>query len=232
MRILAVQNCALEGFGRYAQHLEHRGHQVTVLPAWGQSRWPNPKTYDAILVGGTPISAWQAEEVPFLRRELTFLADALTTRRPCFGICCGAQFLVRLLGAEVRRAARMEIGIQTVSLTDEGQNDPLFADFPPEFPVFQWHGDVFDIPAGGRWLVQGDECPYQAFRRGNVAGLLFHLEIGPAEAAAWTVQYADELGRHGGSFEELIHECRKHVATMFRLADRLMDNFLRLAASG
>jgi hypothetical protein len=63
-----------------------------------------------------------------------------------------------------------------------------------------------------------------------VAGQLFHLEIGPAEAARWQAEYADEWQRYGHPSHPLVDECRRQTATMYALADRLMDNFLRLAA--
>jgi GMP synthase (glutamine-hydrolysing) len=69
-----------------------------------------------------------------------------------------------------------EIGAMPVTLTEDGAADPLFGGFDREFPVFQWHGDTFRIPFGATWLAQSSDCKNQAFRKGNLVGVQFHLE--------------------------------------------------------
>ena len=78
--------------------------------------------------------------------------------------------LAKRLGAEVKRSPKLEIGCYTVQLTHYGKNDPLFLGFPETFPVFQWHGDVFEIPSEGQLLAKGDLCPIQSFAWKNIRG--------------------------------------------------------------
>ena len=71
-----------------------------------------------------------------------------------------------------------ELGWYDVSLTEEGAKDPFFSSLPETFPVFQWHGDTFEIPKSAKLIATSHGVPHQAFRYGkNVYGLQFHLEV-------------------------------------------------------
>ncbi len=61
-------------------------------------------------------------------------------------------------------------------------------------PVFQWHGDAFDLPTGAIPLASSPLCTHQAFRYGDrVYGLLFHLELTPTIIHTWIEAFQDEL---------------------------------------
>jgi GMP synthase (glutamine-hydrolysing) len=152
----------------------------------------------------------------------------MDARKPCFGICCGAQLLAQLLGARVGRCEQMEIGGYQVRLTPAGREDPLLDGFPPCFPVFHWHGDTFDVPDGAELLVEGELCRNQLFRRGNVVGVQFHLEVTCEEAETWADVYAGELAGAGKSKAQVSAECRERQPEMEVLAARLLGNFLEI----
>jgi len=225
MRLLSIQNCEIEGFGLYEQHLLHRAVDYSVLHAYRDAPFPPIETVDGLLIGGTPISAYAAGEHPFLRREMAYLEQAIAAGIPCFGICCGAQRLAQILGAQVHRCAQMEIGGYQVHLTDAGQHNRLLQGFPVQFPVFHWHGDTFEIPEGGTLLVEGEGCRHQLFRHGTVLGVQFHLEVTPRQMELWTEAYADELAALGKSKAQLVQEYREHEQAMATLAAHLMDNW-------
>ena len=228
MKILLVQNCAIEGFGLYQSYLVTHGVEYALVHADQGTPLPPLSEVDAVMIGGTPISAYAAHKPAFLLREIDYLRGVLRAQKPCLGICCGAQMLAQLLGAAVRRCPRPEIGGYTVRLTPAGQESALLAGFPPHFPVFHWHGDTFDIPAGAALLAEGDRCRNQLFQRDNVVGLQFHLEVTADQAARWAEAYADEPDALGKSKEQVIEECLEREEQMQPLADRLMDHFLQL----
>lgn len=230
MEILAIQNCKTEGFGLYEKYFVDHKIEYRVVHAYRHHSLPRADAFDAILVGGTPISAYEAREHPFLQKEREYLHDALLAEKPCFGICCGAQILAQLLGAQVRKCQRKEIGSYEVRLTAVGQRDPLFDGFPTRFPVFHWHGDTFDIPAGAELLIEGDGCTNQLFRDHNVVGVQFHLEVTAEEAAAWADEYAEELAEFGKSKQQVVGECDRREQEMRPLAARLLHNFLNFVA--
>jgi len=225
MRLLVIQNCATEGIGLYEQYLIDHHIQYDIFHAYRGGRFPRRYQYDAFFVGGTPISAYEVHRHHFLRREWRYLKKIVEADKPYFGICCGGQLLARLLGAKVRKNPRMEIGGYEVKLTSRGREDPLFNGFPNRFPVFHWHGDTFDIPAGARLLVEGEECVNQAFRYNNAVGLQFHLEVTAQDAAQWADQYGDELRRVHKNKAAIVAECKSREPQMKTLAFQLLENF-------
>ena len=226
MNILAIQNCVVEGFGRYSEFLLDRRVNLIHVRAYAGEALPPLDTVDAVLVGGTPIAAHDVRKPDFLRKEIGYLGGAVFAGTPCLGICFGAQILGQILGAQVRKAERMEIGCCEVRLTNAGAADPLLRGFPEQFPVFQWHADTFAVPPGGDLLVEGDACRNQMFRSSHVVGVLFHLESTSMDAAAWADTYADELSQCGKTRDEVVAECSTREREMGALASMLMDNFL------
>ena len=64
-----------------------------------------------------------------------------------------------------------------------------------EIPVFQLHGDTFDLPPGAVRLAGSDIYPNQAFRIGErVYGVQFHIEVTEELVRDWV----DDLRRLSG----------------------------------
>lgn len=225
-RILVLQNCADEGIGLYGRRLEEKGIGFRTVQVHAGEAIPHAESWDAVIVGGTPVSANQIHDHPELMEEARILKSALDRGKPALGICFGAQLLARLLGGSVRRCPVMEIGAGPVRLTAAGESDPIFQGFPKCFPAFQWHSEAFEVPAWGMRLAAGWECPNQGFRLGSAVGVQFHLEVTAREVERWAQRYADELPAVGKSRERIARECREHEPQMAELAARLLDNFL------
>jgi GMP synthase-like glutamine amidotransferase len=228
--VLGIQNCDLEGFGRYADLLERWGVGVDIVRPYRDENLPPWDEFDALLVGGTPISANDVERHAFLQGEVAYLAGAVSACVPCFGICCGAQLLARILGAPIRRCEQMEIGCIDVHVTAQGSKDDVLRGFPSQFSVFQWHGDVFGLPERSRLLVEGDVCRYQMFRAESVVGVLFHLEISAGEVRRWADEYEDELASAGLSKATIVSACEAKDSAMADLSAVLLGNFFRAVA--
>ena len=86
--------------GRVGHMLEARGFPLDIRkPRFGD---PLPETltgHSGVAIFGGPQSANDAEE--YVRREIDWLEVPLKEETPFFGICLGAQFLARKLGAEL-----------------------------------------------------------------------------------------------------------------------------------
>jgi GMP synthase-like glutamine amidotransferase len=105
--------------------------------------------------------------------------------------------IAKALGAKVTKALVKEIGWYNVSLTRFASRDPCFSGFPKTFPVFQWHGDTFEVPNRGKLIATSPALPHQAFRYGtNVYGLQFHLEVTREMIQEWMETYEDEFAHH------------------------------------
>ena len=227
MKILVIQNCKTEGIGLYEEYLKERGIDYYVFPAFTGKRFPPIKQFDAFIVGGTPISVYELHKYRFLRNERRYLKKVIQLNKPYLGICFGGQLLARLLGAEVRRNAVMEIGGYEVKLTPDGKKNRFFKELPSRFPVFHWHGDTFDIPKGAKLLVQGIDCKNQAFSHNKTLALQFHLEVTSKEASIWADKYRKELKRVNKTKRQVVKESKVREKKMKRLAFLLLDNFLK-----
>src|SRR5262249_11551817 len=117
----------------------------------------------------------------------------LAAGRPTFGICLGAQFIARALGAAVAPAGTKEIGFSRLSLTPAGEASPLR--HLRGVAVLHWHGDAFAMPDGADRLAATPVCPTQACSKGaNIMGVQFHPEADAGRGfERWLIGHAAEL---------------------------------------
>ena len=227
-RVLIIQNDPPEQLGLYEEYIR-KNTDLTLLHAYEMDsgdEFPSVDQFTHFIIGPTPINANDALNHEFLRREWGYLKKIIESKKPCLGVCCGGQMLAIILGGEVRKSPSKEIGAYDVSLTEYGKKDPLFSGFNSTFPVFHWHSDMFTIPPGGQLLANGFPCPIQAYRKENVWGLIFHLEITSTEAQRWAKAYPNEPKMINKTVEQVLEECRENDAEMIRLSEKLMINFL------
>lgn len=173
-RAVCLQHVPFEGPGAFANALAKRGVSIDyfLVPKDGL---PND-TGDLLIVMGGPMSVNDPD--PWIAEESTFIRSALLANKPVIGVCLGSQFMAKALGAPIRSGKALEIGMTPVRLTGEGRKDPVFSAYPEVFDVFEWHGEVFDLPQDCVPLAGSEIAPLQAFRYGTRAyGLLFHLEM-------------------------------------------------------
>ena len=110
-----------------------------------------------LIVMGGPMSvndpdSWIAEETEFIR-------SVILAGKPVIGVCLGSQFMAKALGATVRPGKALEIGMTPVRLSAEAKHDPVFSTLPESFEVFEWHGEVFDLPKDCVPLAGSDIAP-------------------------------------------------------------------------
>jgi GMP synthase-like glutamine amidotransferase len=186
MRVLAFRHVPFEGLGLLEETLRARGADIEYVDAWQSGdEIPLPPDDAALVFLGGPMSV--NDDLPYLRREMELIRDAATRRLPVLGICLGAQLIAKAFGAAVYPNPQKEIGWFNLHFTDAAARDPLFSGLSRE-TVFHWHGETFDLPPGAELLASSDLCRNQAFRRANIYGLQFHLEVTPAMIAEWCAQ--------------------------------------------
>lgn len=178
MRVHVLEHHPMEGIGTIADWIVHRGHEIS------RTRWyepdhriPDPSSFDLLIVMGGPMGVHDESEHPWLAAEKDFLDRAIAAEKWCLGICLGAQLLAERLGGQVVRNAWTEIGWWPVNRTLEAAPDPIFRAFPERLDVFHWHGDTFSIPPHGLHAAYSQGCSSQAFRKGRLVGLQFHMEF-------------------------------------------------------
>ena len=222
MRAVCLQHVPFEGPGAFAGLLEKRGYQIDqrLVPEVGLPDDPG----DVLLVMGGPMSV--NDPISWIQNELGFIRDFVESGMPFVGICLGGELLAKAFGAQVAPSPRPEIGITPIWLTPEGKWHPVFREVPDPWEVFEWHGDMFDLPDGAVPLAKSDVC-VQAFEFGPKAyGLLFHPEIDQAGIEALCRECPQDLALSGKDPTALLAEATPHLPQLHGWLARLVDHLL------
>jgi GMP synthase-like glutamine amidotransferase len=176
-RVLVVQHVPHSSLGVYGDVLAERGdEEVWVRCHEGDPLPTGLAGVDAVISLGSDRSVYSADEW-WVEPEQRLLREAVGAGVPVWGICFGAQLLAAALGGRVFAGPRPEVGIMPLRLTEAAADDPVFGSLPPELPMFHWHGDSFETPAGATLVAGSDAYPNQAFRADGLAyGVQFHAE--------------------------------------------------------
>jgi len=226
LRAICLQHVPFEGPGAFAAALTARGVSLEryLVPQRGLPK----DAGNLLIVMGGPMSvndpdSWVAEETDFIR-------SAILSGKPVIGVCLGSQFMAKALGATVRSGKDLEIGMTPVHLTKEGKSDPVFSACPETFDVFEWHGEIFDLPNDCVPLAGSEIAPLQAFRYGTRAyGLLFHLEMEPAGIDSLCLECAPDLTKARLAGDKVRSTALPHLPQLHRIADRLVAHLLNSA---
>jgi len=123
---------------------------------------------------------------------------------------------------------RFEIGMVSVTVTDEGKTDPVFSQQPSTFQVFQWHGEGINLPPEIQPLVASPDYPVQAFcAQERCYGLLFHPEMEAEGVQALCRECPEDVIKGGIAPEAIQTQATSHLPTMHQWADRLIGHLVR-----
>jgi GMP synthase-like glutamine amidotransferase len=186
-KVLAFRHVPFEHLGWIADSLASRGLAFEYVDLSPGGSPPDIGAAAGLIFMGGPMSA--NDDLPYLRRELDLIVEAVALGKPLLGVCLGSQLIAKALGARVYANRVKEIGWYPVYWTDAAAEDLRLS--TPEI-VFHWHGETFDLPPGAELLAYSVACPHQAYRVGkNVYGFQFHLEVTPEMIADWLAQDAN-----------------------------------------
>jgi GMP synthase-like glutamine amidotransferase len=187
MRVLAFRHVPFEHLGLIADSLAERNIECRYVDLYDSDGDPAADDAGGLIFMGGPMSV--NDDLPYIRRELQLVKDAVAQGKPVLGVCLGSQLIAKALGGRVYKNPVKEIGWFDVGFTEAARADRLFAGLNGPELVFHWHGETFDLPAGAALLASSEACRHQAFRVGaNVYGLQFHLEVTPEMIADWCQQ--------------------------------------------
>lgn len=233
-KILVCQHVAYEILGTLDPLLRGHGFRIRYVN-FGRhpDAQPSLDGYQGLVILGGPMNVDQTDRHPHLTTEMQLVDEALARDIPILGVCLGAQLLARALGAEVRRSPEKEIGWYDIAPTEEAASDPLLGHIAGPEKVFQWHGDMFDIPRDAVHLATSADCPNQAFRYGVKAyGFQFHLEVDQPMIDRWLHEphMRHELEPVGGAAraETIRRETGEHIERLHHLSDRTFGELVRL----
>ncbi|HWZ30335.1 MAG TPA: type 1 glutamine amidotransferase [Bryobacteraceae bacterium] len=218
MSLLVLRHEPFEHLGLFtellnANHIPFVYHDLgDPMPALGHS---------GLVVLGGPMSA--NDSLPGLADELAMIERALDRGVPLLGICLGSQLIAKALGARVYRNGALEIGWETVHLTDAGRRDPVFQGIESPATFFHWHSETFDLPPGAEWLAWSEKTRYQAYRVGSsVYGVQFHPEVTAGMIEDWSREPVN-----CGDIAMLSRPIDARAHDQSGLARQIMENWLQ-----
>ena len=179
------------------------------------------RRYAGIGMRGGPMSV--TEELAWIGPLSALLRDAVARHVPVIGHCLGGQLLAQALGGRVRRTAVPEIGWIDVESSDAGARDAWFGG-RERFTPFQWHYDVFDVPAGATRVLTNRFNPNQAYVLDERhIGFQCHIEMTRDLVETWCRSGADEIAAPGTpprqSADEIGRDLDARVAALQMIAD-------------
>jgi GMP synthase-like glutamine amidotransferase len=222
-RALVLQHEAPTPPGLVADWLDAHAIDMEVRRIDLEDPQVDPRDYDVIVSLGSEFAAFDDSRA-FVSREARLMARALEADVPILGLCFGGQLLARVLGGEVYRGTRAEIGWLPVR-TDQ-------PDLVPSGPWFQWHFDLMTAPPGATVVAESD-VGLQAFVAGRSLGLQFHPEVTPEIMDEWVRAYRHELDAEGVDPDALLEETNRRAEESRRTSWSLLDAYLdRVAGLG
>jgi GMP synthase-like glutamine amidotransferase len=236
MKILIIQNDSLGQPGIVAERIEARGGKAEIRePHEGDPLPETPKGYDGMVVLGGTQHANDDDKWPAFPAILESMRDFHREGRGLLGICLGSQLMARAFGGKVRRHTHLEVGFHDLTVTPEGQKDPVLGGLGASARIMQWHEDTFDLPAEAALLMAGEGCRNQAFRLGKRAyAFQCHFEATPAIAETWFEACEPGLGKHIGpenvpaTVKRLRAEWPVDAPAARRFAETITDRWLTL----
>jgi len=190
--------------------------------------------FAGIIVGGSPFDiSTPAERKSAIQKKIEAdfrrLFDDIVARDfPFLGCCSGNGLLGSYCGASISRTYAEPVGGTDITLTDEGQRDPLLQGFLPTIRVMTGHKEACDsLPKGCVLLATNKACPVQMFRlQQNIYATQFHPE---ADAEGFTVRiniYKDHGYFPPETAEQLIEAVeREHTPEAQAILTRFVNQY-------
>lgn len=228
--ILFIKHIDVEGPDTLGDFLTIRQEPFLVVDMGAGEKLPaDPSDFKAVVVLGGPMNVDEEKKYPFLKEENRFIQKTLEQKIPYFGLCLGSQLLAKAAGAKVIKSPQKEVGFSEVALTEDGKKDELFRNIADKMTVYQWHEDMWLLPAGAKLLATSAACPHQAFKVGhNAYGLQFHVEVTDLSIGDWCDAYLKDPAQLKIQKDKMLADYQRHKKTFQQTAVKLYNNFLEI----
>jgi GMP synthase (glutamine-hydrolysing) len=195
-RVLVVEHqasCPAHLVGRW---LEEAGCTLSVCRPYAGDALPALASYDAVLVMGGDMGAYDDERAPWLPSLKVLVRDAVAASVPILGICLGHQVMAVALGGEVIKNPRGQtVGLQPVGWSQDAAGDPLFGGRTGDELAIHWNNDVVvALPPDGVVLARTPGGEVQVARLAPLAwGIQAHPEVDVDVVTGWAAEDRDDL---------------------------------------
>jgi GMP synthase (glutamine-hydrolysing) len=235
--LLSIRGEQAAADNEYDSFLRFSGLDRRDLPVVNLSREELPAVdldaWSGILMGG---GAWNASDEQETKsrvqldaeKKLSALLDAVVARDfPFLGACYGIGTVGLHQGGVVDRSRPEPVGPLSVTLTPDGEADPVLAGLPSDFAAYGGHKEAMvRLPPHAVLLATSEACPVQAFRVGrNVYATQFHPEL-DLEGICTRIEVYKTAGYFDPSQAETIKATSRNVEVTHPMT--LLANFVRL----
>lgn len=188
---------------------------------------------DLILIGGSGHYS-AAGEGEWLEVALESLRVVHDSRKPTFASCWGFQAMARAMGGRVvHDLDRAELGVHHVTLTKEGQTDPVFGPSGPVLQGLMGHEDlVVELPPHTELLASTDRVENQAYRFLDrpIYCTQFHPELDAESFLGRLNTYPEYVQKIAGltleEFRHSIHDTPETTALLKRFVQQIAPMLL------
>lgn len=217
-RIIAFRHVAHEPLGYFETILGEQEIPYEYVDLFDTGEIPRLQNATHLIFLGGPMSVNDEGKFPWLKDEKELIRRSGKAGQKVLGICLGAQLIASAYGAKVYRYVN-ETGWRMLHREKDAKG--IFSSFPDQFPVFQLHGETFEIPYGGRLLASGTGVRNQAFSCRNALGLQFHLELTGEIIRDWS----EGLRSHQRA--KIARDTPRFLAESNRLCRMVAEDFFR-----
>ena len=227
MHIHYLQHIPLEDPAACLDWARERNIILTSTHLYRDANFPDPDSFDGLLIMGGDMSVYEEDKFPWLTAEKAWIKQVIATGKPVLGICLGSQLLADVLGAEVFPNTEKEIGWFPIDLTAEARKTELFRSWPSPVPVFHWHGDTFTLPEGAAPIASSEATKHQGFILDNVLALQFHPELTAGQIIRFAAEFPEDLipAAHVQDAETIAALSNQHEKKTLDLMYDLLDRF-------
>lgn len=227
MNILCITHADFESPGVIEDWAAECGHSFVICKPYKGEILPDVNDVDFLIVMGGPQSPLKLNSFPYLSTEIQYIQKALSKNIRILGFCLGAQLIGEALGASTEHSPKKEVGVYPISLTQEGQEDPLLNHLPESVAAIHWHTDMPGLTSESQVLAYSKGCPRQIIKyRKNVYGFQCHLEITKEGIETMILAVPEDLepSAYTQSRDELLKNDYRPIHKMiFQILDKYVE---------
>jgi GMP synthase (glutamine-hydrolysing) len=231
MKIHIIMHESFEAPAAIEKWAQDRGYEITYTRLHDGDAFPEEIDFDFLVVMGGPQSpATSVEECSYFdaAKEIAFIKKAIEQDKILLGVCLGAQLIGEALGANFEHSPNREIGVFPITLTEDGKQDSIFSEFPKQFNVGHWHGDMPGLTPETKILATSEGCTRQIVRYApKIYGFQCHFEFTPEAIEGMIENNAHELEEYKDlPYIETAEQLRSHDYSemnqfLFRFLDKI-----------
>ena len=238
MEVIVLQHIKVEDPGHIKDLMLADKVNLTTIELDEGEKIPNDLSkFDAMFCMGGPMDSWMEDKYPWLIDEKQKIKNfVIDLKKPYLGFCLGCQLLGEIVGGNVVKSAKPEIGMLDINFSQDKSNDQLFSTFPDKVKALQWHSyEVVNLENNKdiTLLASSPTTKYQIFKYQNHAyGIQFHIEVKDTTVNDWgcVVEYKsaleEQLGQ--GALEKFDKEAKSNMSQMNNCSKILYSNFKKI----